>query len=230
MRRLSIACAFIALVSVLAPSSSYAQQSVSFSIGGFNPHGFDARDRQDVLLDDSTYLAFKMDDFHGLLIGGEYLVGIGDWIEGGLGVGLYSNTVPSVYTDYINANGSEIEQDLHLRMVPFTATMRFLPLGRGNGVEPYIGAGVAIVNWHYSETGDFVDFTDGSIFPARYEGSGTATGPTILGGVRVPFGSWAVGGEIRWQDVVGDLPLDQFLVPKIDLGGWSYAATFSVRF
>jgi opacity protein-like surface antigen len=115
-------------------------------------------------------------------------------------------------------------------MVPFTATMRFLPLGRGNGVEPYIGAGVAIVNWHYSETGDFVDFTDGSIFPARYEGSGTATGPTILGGVRVPFGSWAVGGEIRWQDVVGDLPLDQFLVPKIDLGGWSYAATFSVRF
>ncbi len=42
--------------------------------------------------------------------------------------------------DFVNANGSEIEQDLKLRVVPFTATVRFLPLGHDNGIEPYIGA------------------------------------------------------------------------------------------
>jgi hypothetical protein len=219
-----------ALVTVLAPASSFAQQSLNLSIGGFTPRGIDARDPQDVLLDDSSYLAFRIKDFNGAQIGAEYLVGFGQWLEGGLGVGFYRRTVPSVYSDFVNTNGSEIEQDLRLRMVPFTATVRLLPLGRNNGIEPYIGAGVAIINWRYSEAGDFVDFTDGTIFPARYVGSGTATGPVVLGGARFPFGSWAIGGEIKYQNAIGDLPSDQFLVPKIDLGGWSYSATFNVRF
>ena len=31
----------------------------------------------------------------------------------------------------------------------------------------------------------------------------------ILGGVRVPVGSWAIGGEIRYQSAEGNLPTDQ---------------------
>ena len=54
--------------------------------------------------------------------------------------------MPTVYTDFVNANGTEIEQDLKLRIVPFTATVRFLPLGHHDGVEPYIGAGVGVFN------------------------------------------------------------------------------------
>jgi hypothetical protein len=53
----------------------------------------------------------------------------------------------------------------------------------------------------------------------------------ILGGVRVPVGKWGVGGEIRYQAAVGNLPADQsFAGSKIDLGGITYAATFKVRF
>jgi hypothetical protein len=53
----------------------------------------------------------------------------------------------------------------------------------------------------------------------------------VLGGVRFPVGSWAFGGEVRWQDAKGNLPTDQdFAGPKIDLGGVTYAATFSIRF
>ena len=124
-----------------------------------------------------------------------------------------------------------IEQELRLRMVPFTATMRFLPLGHSEGIEPYIGGGVAIINWRYEEAGEFVDFTDDSIFGDRFTGSGTSTGPLILGGVRVPIGAFRIGGEIRWQKAEGDLPLDQgFSGDTVDLGGWSYLATFNVRF
>jgi hypothetical protein len=59
----------------------------------------------------------------------------------------------------------------------------------------------------------------------------------ILGGVRVPVGSWGVGGELRWQSAKGDLPADQDFAgtvnsigPKIDLGGLTYTFTINVRF
>ncbi len=120
-------------------------------------------------------------------------------------------------------------QDLRLRVVPFSATVRFLPMGRNRAIEPYIGAGVGIFSWRYSETGQFLA-TDNSIFRDSFTATGSATGPVILGGVRVPIGPVGVGGEIRYQAADGDLPGDQgFAGTKIDLGGWNYAFTLSFR-
>jgi outer membrane protein W len=231
MRRLSIVLGLVALVSAVAPATSSAQQSLNFHIGGFVPRGEDGRNREDVLRSNLDFLAFNIKDFNGVTAGAEYLVGVGEWLDAGLGVGIYKRTVPAVYNAFVNANGSEIEQDLKLRVVPFTATIRFLPLGRTSGVQPYIGAGVGVLNYRYSETGEFVDFSDGAIFRDSFVGSGTATGPVILGGVRFPVGSWGVGGEVRYQNAHGDLPAEQgFSGSRIDLGGWTYAATFNVRF
>ena len=39
-----------------------------------------------------------------------------------------------------------------------------------------------------------------------------------------------IGGEVRYQQAEGDLDELDFLGPKIDLGGFSYLATFGVRF
>ena len=85
-------------------------------------------------------------------------------------------------------------------------------------------------NYRYSETGQFLA-TDGSIFNGNFVGSGTATGPVILGGVRVPVGSFGVGGELRYQWASGSLPADQdFSGNKIDLGGLTYTFTVNIRF
>lgn len=244
MRRLSLAAGILVLVTgILAPSISYAQQSLTFYFGGFVPKGEDARTRddggrsRDVLVNNLDFLSFDTKDFNGGTAGVEYLAGLGEYLDAGLGVGIYRKTVPSVYADYVNRNGAEIEQDLKLRMVPWTATVRVLPFGRSGLIEPYLGAGVAIVNWRYSEAGEFVDFADGSIFRDSFVGSGTATGPTILGGIRIPAGSWAIGFETRWQDVKADLPDDLGFSttrdgqrPWVDLGGWSYLGTFQLRF
>jgi hypothetical protein len=231
MRRLSIVLALVALVNVVAPSTGYAQQSLNLYVGGFIPRGEDARTRDDVLVNNLDFLNFDLGEFKGATVGAEYLVGLGKWLEGGLGVGIYRQSVPSVYRFRVNADGSEIEQDLKLRVVPFTATVRFLPLGRRSGVQPYIGAGVAVLAYRYSETGEFVDFSDDTIFRDSFVKSGSATGPTILGGVRFPFGAWGIGGELRYQNAEGDLPDDKgFSGSKIDLSGWTYAVTFNVRF
>lgn len=231
MRRLTVATAVFVLAGLLAPATSFAQQSLNFYVGGFVPKGRTPHDRQDVLWNNLDFLAFDIKDFNGGTAGAEYLVGLNEFVDAGLGVGIYKRTVPSVYADLVNSNGAEIEQDLKLRMVPFTATVRFLPFGRSAGLQPYIGGGVAIINYRYSEAGEFVDFTDNSVFRDTFVGKGTATGPTVLGGLRVPLGSWDFGGEVRWQRAKGDLPADLgFAGDVIDLGGWNYLATINIHF
>ena len=232
MRRISSCLSAAALVlGFIATPSASAQQSVNFFVGGFSPRGFDARGTDDVLFQNSNFLTFLMKDFNSATVGGEWLVGLSDLFDAGLGIGFYQNTAPSVYTNLMNSNGTEIEQDLKLRIVPFTATIRFLPLGHHGAVQPYIGAGVGVLSWRYSETGDFVDTSDNSIFRDSFVGSGTNVGPVILGGVTFPIGSFGIGGELRYQSAKGTLPASEnFAGPKIDLGGMNYLFNVSVRF
>jgi hypothetical protein len=231
MRRLTTAglVTLVVLGFVGTPVAS-AQQQLVFSVGGFSPRSEDARASSDVLVNNLDFLAFRISDFSAPLVGAEYVVGLGDHFDAGLGVGFYQRTVPTVYNDFVNADGTEIEQDLKLRVVPFTATVRWLPLGHHGGVEPYLGAGVGVFSYRYSESGQFLA-TDNSIFRGTFIGSGAATGPVILGGIRVPVGSWGIGGELRYQSAEGSLPADQdFSGSKIDLGGLTYSFTINVRF
>lgn len=230
-------------LALFAPASANAQvsrvtrvesrQSIGFNLGYFALRGEDSRldTEGDVLIADLDSLAFEVKDFNSATIGGEWLFRVNDFIEAGVGAGFYQRTVPSVYRDFQHSDFSEIEQDLKLRVIPLTATVRFLPLGRGS-VEPYVGAGIGFFNWRYSEVGEFVDFRDDSIFRARYRASGNVAGPVVLGGIRVPVADvWAVGGELRYQKAIGEFDNpDDFLGTKIDLGGWTTSFTVHLRF
>lgn len=226
-----------ACFALLAPATASAQQSINLFIGGFTPRSLDARGTDDVLFKDSEILAtfnqnvgIDVSEFNNVTLGGEWLVGLGNNLEGSLGLGFYSRSVPTSYANFTDQQGNEIDQDLKLRVVPFSATVRFLPFGRRASVVPYVGAGVGVFAWRYSETGRFVDFTDNSIYQATFVGSGSATGPVVLGGVRLPVGDWSIGGEIRYQSAKGDLSTQDFLGPKIDLGGMNYLLTVGFKF
>ena len=226
----SAAGAVALVLGVIATPTASAQQSLSFHVGGFSPRGEDARVPSDVLVNNLDYLSFNIKDFKSAAVGAEYLVGLGDLVEAGLGVGFQARTVPVVYLDFVNANGTEIEQNLKLGMVPFTATIRVLPLGHHDAVTPYIGGGVAVIRWQYKEFGQFLA-TDNTIFRDVFTGDGTATGPVILGGLRVPAGKWDFGLELRYHNAKGDLPAAQnFSGSRIDLSGLNYSFTASVRF
>jgi len=236
MRRLPFGLSVVALITgFIATSPVSAQQSVNFYIGGFNPRSLDARGSDDVLFNNRLVLndplLFDIKDLNGVTFGGEWLVGLGDFFDAGLGIGFYQRTAPSVYAHLVNTDGSEIAQDLKLRIVPFTATIRFLPLGHKAPIRPYVGGGVGVFAWRYSETGQFVDPVDKSVFSGNFVGSGTNAGPVVLGGVTIPIGNVGVGGEIRYQTAKGTLPASQsFAGPKIDLGGWNYLFVFNIRF
>src|SRR6185436_14805207 len=137
-----------------------------------------------------------------------------------------------IYADFTHPGGAEIEQDLKLRVVPITATFRWLPIGHHDAFVPYVGGGVGIYRWQYTETGEFLDLQN-NIFSDTFGADGTAIGPVVLGGVRVPIGSrgTGLGFEVCYQGGKGDLPSNQgFAGTKIDLGGFNYLFTFNVGF
>lgn len=242
LRGMRCALGLAAAAAILAPAAAQAQitrvgsspetkQAIGFNLGYFALRGEDSRVNGDVLFNDLDSLAFDIKDFNGASVGAEWLVGLGNFIEAGVGANYYQRTVPSIYRNLVNVNGSEIEQDLKLRVVPMTATVRFLPIGR-NGFAPYVGAGIGVFNWRYSETGEFVDPND-DLFRESFHASGNAVGPVILAGLRAPVGDmWTIGGELRYQKAEGDTSAAQpgLLGDKIDLGGWTTSFTMHFRF
>ena len=225
-------------------ASAQIVQSLNVNFGAFLPRGFDSRPAGDVLVADLTTgqpLLFDIGEFKGWTISGEWNVALNNRIEVSGGVGYYNQKVNSLYRDLVNghftedtSDDTEIEQRLSLRMVPLTAVVRFLPVGGASTFQPYVGAGVAVIPFRYSEVGDFVDTSDGAVFPARYITSGTAVGPVILGGLRMPLGGdiYSLTFEGRYQWASGDTggTAAEFLGDKIDLSGGTVNFGFLVRF
>jgi hypothetical protein len=238
MSRLLTGLLVLTGLAVAAPAQAQ-DHGFSVSAGYFAPRGEDGRTDGDVLnanrCIDTAFLCepllFDVDDFGGFSIGGEYLIGIGKYLEAGAGVGYYQGSTSSIYEFVTRPDSSEIEQDLKLRIVPITGTLKFVPTGRDARFQPYIGAGIAALLWKYSETGEFVDPVDGSIFRDSFQADGTEVGPVIFGGIRAPIGaSTMLGGEIRYQAADADLPEDEFLGDRLDLGGLTFQALLTWRF
>jgi len=231
--RFGVAAASLAAV-VVAAEPAAAQQTLNFTFGYFSVRGEDARVENDVLNENRNYLAFEIGDFNSPAIGAEWLIPLGGHLEAGAGIGFSRRTVESVYDRFVDEDGTEIEQELRLRLVPVAFTFRVLPLGQTSPVQPYFGAGLGIFNWRYSESGEFVDFDQGhAIFRDQFVASGNATGPIVLGGLRFAGDAMSGGFEVRYQSADADLG-SQFsspeLEPRIDLGGWTYQFTVGLRF
>ncbi len=229
-------CLLVACASIAATAQPVlAQQTLNFSLGYFTVRGEDARAAGDVLTENRNLLVYEIDEFNGATVGGEWLVPLGEYFEGGAGVAFSRRTVPSVYADFVDNDGSEIEQDLRLRIVPISFTIRVLPFGQSSGVQPYFGAGLGIFSWRYSESGEFVDFGTApfTIFRDQFVASGSETGPVALGGIRFAGETLSAGAEIRYHSADAALG-DEFALltdePRIDLGGWTYQFTIGFRF
>lgn len=215
-----------------AQAQTRSRQSVSINLGYFATPAEDARTSGDVLVENLNFLLFDLDEFNGAMVGADYLLGLGEYLEAGAGIAYRRQTVPSVYAELVDSDGTEIYQELKLRVTPVTLSMRFLPFGHRNRVQPYVGAGLGIFNWRYAETGEFVDFRDGSIFRASYVDTGTDTGLVVVAGVRAHIGvMFGAGFELQYQDAQGSLdPNVGFFGDHVNVGGWLSQATFRVRF
>ncbi len=233
-------CAAATLAVLLAGASRASAQivqSVQIGVGAFFPRGFDTRVSGDTLvadLTDQNPLFFVISDFRGAQLNGEWNISFGHHVEAGVGIGYYQRSVTSTYQNLVNADGSEILQELRLRIVPITGVVRFMPFGRQGDVQPYVGVGIGAFLYRYSEAGQFVDPSDFSVFTDAFTKSGTAVGPVVMFGVRLPIKGdiYGVSTEYRYQFVDGDTggAANGFLGPKIDLSGGTLNFSFLIRF
>jgi len=228
-RIIPVLVGLVVLAGVVAPAPA-AAQGLSFNIGGFIVRSEDSRTSGDVLVEDLNYHYFDLSGFNSFTFGGEWWYGLTRHFEAVTGVQYYQDSVPAVYRDWVNENDTEIPQTFKLRNIPISAGVRIFPFAREGAFQPYVGAGLGIFVWRYSEFGEFIDPDTGDIYRATYASDGVDLGPILYGGVRVPVGGHvAVGGEVRYQNAVGTLSTD-FLSDKIDLGGWNYLFKIDVRY
>ena len=126
-----------ALALLAAPASAQIVQSLHLGGGVFIPKGYSSRATGDVLVADLNDLDFPKctatrlescirEEFTSGQVFGEWLVAFSDHLEVGAGLGFHSRSRPTVYAAYTNVGGSEIRQQLHLRVVPITGVVRFL--------------------------------------------------------------------------------------------------------
>ena len=235
----ALIAALLAVGLCAAPAA--AQQTLSLNAGLFTLRGVADRVPGDTLnanlfAESPFELSFRMSDFSNTTFGGDWLFPLGEFFEGGVGVNYYAHSVPSFYPDLQDqATGADITQTLSLREVPVTASIRWLPTGRRFPIQPYIGVGVSVIPWRYSEVGTFVGPLDGTSYPtftADYHDSGVAVGAMVMAGIRLPIAHvFALGGEVRYLKADTSLdPTAGFLGDRLDLGGVSYLATFNIKF
>ena len=221
-------------------ASAQVVQSVQLGAGVFFPRGFDTRVPGDTLvadLADANPLFFEISDFVGGTVFGEWNISFGPHVEAGAGIGYYKRTVHSVYRNLVNTDGTEIRQDLRLRITPITGVVRFLPFGKQGEVQPYVGVGVGAFNFRYSEVGQFVDPSDFSVFvpnpPYTVDGhGGRARSCWAACGFPSTATSTRFSTEYRYQWASGNTGgiAAGFLGPKIDLSGGSLNFAFLIRF
>ncbi len=186
----------------------------------------------DILLIEHADLVFDFNDFNGKTVGGEWLVPIGNLFEAGAGVSFSRRTVPTVHYAVVNSDGSTIPRDLGFRQLPMALTVRVLPLGQSYSVQPYFGGGVAVINWRFSESGDFLGPNRRIVRGEQYSATGNAIGPMFLSGLRVAGETLAFGFEARYQRARGSFgPVFAWVSnPDIDLDEWTLQFTVGMRF
>ena len=130
---------------VLRAQPAAAQQTLNFSLGYFTVRGEDARVEGDVLNENrelprvrrSTTSTARRSAANGSCRSASiFEAGAGRRASPG------ARCRRSTH-DFVDTDGSEIEQDLRLRLVPVAFTVRVLPLGQASRVQPYFGGGLA---------------------------------------------------------------------------------------
>lgn len=232
MKRLG--CVLILACSILAASAgpAQAQQTLNLSFGYSMMRT--GRVATDILLIEHHDLDFEFRDFNAPAIGIEWLVPIGNHVEAGVGASFSRDTVPTVHVGLFNRDGSAIPRELRLRQMPLALTARFLPLGQSYIVQPYVGGGVAIVHWRFTESGDFATSSRPTIFrDEEYSAGGNALGPVVVAGLRSITGdTLALGVEARYHRARGSFgpAFARVVEPDIDFGGLTLLATAGLRF
>ncbi len=207
---------------------------VNLKLGIFIPDG-----NSNFWNDTEETFTLNVEDMDDLLIGVDFGIAINPRMEFSIGIDYFDVTTGSEYRDYIGTDGFPIAHDTSLEIIPVQASLKILPGGRYTAgryttlskIIPYIGGGIGFYLWEYRESGEFIDFSDMSVYPEIFVSDGVAVGAHVMGGIEIPFDPyWSVMMEAKYSKVDDNLNKDFSDFGTIDLSGWSFILGTSFRF
>jgi hypothetical protein len=221
MKRMAIWLAIFGLGSGILIS-----QSINLKIGLFAPR------MQSELWDiNLRNLAFNKSDMMNTYFGAEYEVYLNRYSSFSLEIGSYSRSVFSQYSDYTFEDGSPIRQSISLSITPMEVNFKVYPMGHRYMVFPFFGVGAGIYAWTYQQSGDFINFEDGSVNP------GTAVTRSFTAGFNGRLGlvfrfypRLALALEGKYQYLKGRLSGFFQGFDLLDLGGFTADISLNIYF
>ena len=168
-RRLLVPVVIVAALAFGAPSPASAQ-SITVHLGGFAPRAEDARVEATSCSRTSTTCSSTSTTSRGstwrrLPAGGH--AQSRDRRRGRL---LSATRCRAWIADFVNEDGSEIEQELKLRIVPVNDHGAVPSDGKPRGHPALCRRGDRLLAYRYSETGQFVDYDTYDIFRRKLQG------------------------------------------------------------
>ena len=146
----------------------------------------------------------------------------------------------SEYRHWIDNNNQPIEQTTSLRRIPITLGVRHYLTSRGHSIgrfawiparqSLYIGVGGGLMEYKFSQKGDFIDFQTLDVFFDELTSQGWT--PTAHGtaGLDIVLGSWTLLNlEARYTWAEAPMSNDFQNYHQIDLSGLALTAGLSLR-
>jgi opacity protein-like surface antigen len=147
----------------------------------------------------------------------------------------------SEYRDFVDNNRLPITQESSLHQINLTGSLKFALTPRGRPVSqlawipstimPYAGGGAGFMWYRLDQQGDFVDFVDFSVFPARFQSDGWTPSAHVFAGTDINV--WkhlfaSVEGRYSWA--AADLDRDFTGFEPLDLSGFKFTAGVNFLF
>lgn len=214
---------------VAVPDTAHGlDHSLRFRLGLFNPDG-DSRYWDDKRFD----FTGEPRDFEDVVVGFDYVVGLGARSGFMFSLDHFSSEVDQRYFDFVDELGGAIAHTTSLEITPLTVALVFDFAPPHFPVQPYVGVGGGLYFWRLRESGDFIDFgvSPPEIFFGRFDDSGQALGYFFLAGLEVPLGTFfSFLAEGRWDRVDDRLSGDFEGLGTLDLSGRRLMGGISWRF
>jgi hypothetical protein len=197
---------------------------------------------------DSDWFTFVTDqlsldkrDFNAPGFAADVGIPLGRRAEAVIGVDFNQSTTASDYRHFVDNNRLPITQTTQLWTTGLTGSVKYALVGRGlevsrlawvpRHVVPYVGAGGGALYYDLEQYGDFIDFSDQSVFPSTFRSSGWAPLAQAFGGVDIRVLKRVyVSLDARYQWSNATLGRTWVDFEPIDLAGFKLAAGASFLF
>ena len=227
------------------PCSAQTAQHPDFLFG--RPHGtiairsgrMMARAGSDVFTFVQDQLTVNRKDFNAPTVGVDLDMAITPRATAVAGFDFNRSLVNSEYRHLVDNKRLPIKQSTELREANISGSIKLALTPRGREVSPhawipamitpYVGAGAGVMHSTFSQVGDFVDFTDNSVFTHTYNSTGWSPSAHVFGGVDVKARKRVYfSGEARYLWSHETLGSDFSGFKPIDLAG--FRVTGGVRY